>query len=94
MMSLGMRKKQFLSEKGFEVQGVDRKLINKLFRDEMREYQPFKVLEWTKETFSGKEAEWEQRYQQAKADFIKRQEMNRLAEDTPYPHRRNRRDSR
>ncbi|MDR7075905.1 ATP-dependent RNA helicase SUPV3L1/SUV3 [Neobacillus niacini] len=73
-------KKEFLREKGFEVQGVDRKLINKLFRDEMREYQPFKVLEWTKETFSGKEAEWEQRYQQAKADFINRQEMNRLAE--------------
>ena len=73
-------KKEFLREKGFEVQGVDRKLINKLFRDEMREYQPFKVLEWTKDTFIGEDEEWEQRYQQAKSDFIKRQEMNRLAE--------------
>ncbi|PAE36327.1 helicase-related protein [Bacillus sp. 7884-1] len=73
-------KKEFLWEKGFEVQGVDRKLINKLFRDEMREYQPFRVLEWTKETFADKEEEWEQRYQQAKTDFIKRQEVTRLEE--------------
>ncbi|MCM3694135.1 helicase-related protein [Neobacillus niacini] len=73
-------KKEFLREKGFEVQGVDRKLINKLFRDEMREYQPFRVLEWTQETFLDKEEEWEQRYQQAKADFIKRQEVTRLEE--------------
>ena len=73
-------KKEFLREKGFEVQGVDRKLINKLFRDEMREYQPFHVLEWTKETFADKEEEWEQRYQQAKVDFIKKQEVTRLEE--------------
>lgn len=59
---------------------MDRKLINKLFRDEMREYQPFHVLEWTKETFSDKKEEWEQRYQQAKVDFIKRQEVTRLEE--------------
>jgi ATP-dependent RNA helicase SUPV3L1/SUV3 len=73
-------KKEFLREKGFEVQGVDRKIINKLFRDEMRDYQPFHVQEWTRETFAGKEEEWEQRYHKAKADFIKRQEANHLAE--------------
>ncbi len=73
-------KKEFLREKGYEVHGIDRKLINKLFRDEMREYQPFHVMEWTKETFTGKDKEWEQRYQQAKADFIKRQEMTRMEE--------------
>ncbi|SDN45691.1 helicase-related protein [Bacillus sp. OK048] len=77
-------KKEFLHEKGFEVQGVDRKLINKLFRDEMREYQPFNVSEWTKETFTGKEEEWEQRYQQAKADFVKRQEITRLKEERQH----------
>ena len=59
----------------------------------MREYQPFKVMEWTKETFTGKEAEWEQRYQQAKADFIKRQEKTDLAEDRHALTRRNRRDA-
>lgn len=73
-------KKDFLREKGFEVQGVDRKLINKLFRDEMREYQPFHVLEWARETFLENEEEWEERFHQAKADFIKRQETARLEE--------------
>ncbi|MEH7277050.1 DEAD/DEAH box helicase, partial [Neobacillus vireti] len=77
-------KKEFLREKGYEVQGVDRKLINKLFRDEMREYQPFDVLKWTKENFTGKEVEWEQRYQQSKADFLKRQEMSRLEDERQH----------
>jgi ATP-dependent RNA helicase SUPV3L1/SUV3 len=44
-------KKDYLSEKGFEVHGVDRKLINKLFRDEMREYQPFDALAYLYEIF-------------------------------------------
>ena len=38
-------KKQYLSAKGFEVEGVDRKLINNLFRTEMKTYQPFSVEE-------------------------------------------------
>lgn len=73
-------KKQFLSEKGFEVHGVDRKLINKLFRDEMRTYQPFDVMSWINERFQGKEEEWDERYQKAKESYIKRQEQTRLEE--------------
>lgn len=73
-------KKLFLMNKGFEVQGIDRKLINKLFRDEMRTYQPFAVLEWLKETVVGTEAEWQERYIQAKDDCAKRKEKNRLEE--------------
>src|SRR3954451_10904634 len=52
-------KKQLLTEKGFEVHGIDRKLINKLFRDEMRTYRPFDAMEWIKETYSGKTDVWE-----------------------------------
>ncbi|OLS39951.1 DEAD/DEAH box helicase [Bacillus sp. MRMR6] len=73
-------KKLFLSEKGFEVHGIDRKLINKLFRDEMRVYQPFDVLDWLMERFEGKDALWEERYHKAKAIFIKREEQTRLEE--------------
>lgn len=73
-------KKQFLSEKGFEVQGVDRKLINKLFRDEMRLYQPFGTLFWVKETFDGQEEKWAERYEKAKQNYIKRQQEKLLAE--------------
>ncbi|MEW9053858.1 MAG: DEAD/DEAH box helicase [Neobacillus sp.] len=74
-------KKQFLSEKGFEVQGIDRKLINKLFRDEMRQYQPFDVLAWLIETFEGKDDLWGKRYHQAKESFVIREEQTRLEVD-------------
>ncbi|NRD80229.1 DEAD/DEAH box helicase [Bacillus sp. BRMEA1] len=73
-------KKQFLSEKGYEVHGVDRKLINKLFRDEMREYQPFEARSWILETFHGHEKEWAERYQEAKMQFQKREEKRQLDE--------------
>ncbi|WP_026576669.1 DEAD/DEAH box helicase [Bacillus sp. UNC438CL73TsuS30] len=70
-------KKAFLKEKGFVVEGIDRKLINKLFRDEMRTYQPFEALEWLQDTFQGEEDKWEKRYHQAKADFLKREEESK-----------------
>ncbi|MCQ6280341.1 helicase-related protein [Bacillus sp. EB600] len=71
-------KKQFLSEKGYEVVGVDRKLINRLFRNEMRSYQPFAVLVWLSETLSGNTQDWDTRYHHARGDFLKREEQARL----------------
>ncbi|MFL6557509.1 MAG: RNA helicase, partial [Bacillus sp. (in: firmicutes)] len=73
-------KKQLLTEKGFEVHGIDRKLINKLFRDEMRTYRPFDAMEWIKDTYSGKADVWEKQYQDAKVNFIKREEQKQLEE--------------
>ncbi|MGJ7913028.1 DEAD/DEAH box helicase [Neobacillus sp. LXY-1] len=73
-------KKAFLSEKGYEVQGVDRKLINKLFRDEMREYQPFDALTWLYEMFEGQKEKWSLRFKEAKEQFIKREEQSKIAE--------------
>jgi ATP-dependent RNA helicase SUPV3L1/SUV3 len=73
-------KKQILNEKGFEVVGVDRKLINRLFRNEMRTYQPFDVLEWLTETLGQNNQDWENRYYHARADFLKREEQARLRE--------------
>lgn len=45
-------KKAFLSEQGFVVEGVDRKIINKLFRDEMRGYLHFDVQKWLEKSFT------------------------------------------
>lgn len=73
-------KKQFLSEKGYEVHGVDRKLINKWFRDEMREYQPFDAYGWITEMFHNREAEWADRYREAKEQLRSRQEQALLQE--------------
>lgn len=73
-------KKQFLAEKGFEVKGVDRKLINKLFRDEMRHYQPFDTLAWVMESFEKQEEKWPERFELAKQQYIKRQQEKQLKE--------------
>jgi ATP-dependent RNA helicase SUPV3L1/SUV3 len=73
-------KKLYLSEKEYEVQGVDRKLINKLFRDEMRTYLPFDVLSWVTETFKGQEVKWAECYEQAKENFRKREAEAQIEE--------------
>lgn len=73
-------KKQFLSERDYEVHGVDRKLINKLFRDEMRLYQPFDVMSWVRETFEGQEEKWTTLYQQAKENFVQREQQKEKEE--------------
>ncbi|MED4225771.1 DEAD/DEAH box helicase [Neobacillus cucumis] len=71
-------KKQFLSEQGFEVQGIDRKLLNKLFRDEMRGYLPFDAMEWIREQFEGQKEKWENRYYDAKENHYKREQLKKL----------------
>lgn len=73
-------KKQFLSDRGYEVQGVDRKLISKLFRDEMRSFQVFDTLSWVRETFGGQEEKWADRYKRAKENFRKRETERQLDE--------------
>jgi ATP-dependent RNA helicase SUPV3L1/SUV3 len=71
-------KKAFLSERGFVVEGVDRKLINKLFRNEMRDYEPFNTREWVKSKID--EQSWEEQYHNARKKFLKKVEEDRLLE--------------
>ncbi|MFD2445575.1 DEAD/DEAH box helicase [Bacillus sp. CGMCC 1.16607] len=73
-------KKQFLSEKGFETEGIERKLIQSLFRTEMRTYQPFQVQEWLKQTFSNQEGKWLERYEQARHYFFNREFEEQILE--------------
>ncbi|HZG72564.1 MAG TPA: DEAD/DEAH box helicase, partial [Chondromyces sp.] len=70
-------KRAFLRERGFVTEGVDKKLINKLFRNEMREYQPFYVIAWLEEEVGQDQAEWELFYEKAKEEF-RRVEEDRL----------------
>jgi ATP-dependent RNA helicase SUPV3L1/SUV3 len=74
-------KKSYLSEKGYEIQGIDRKLLNKLFRDEMRMYHPFDALAWVKETYAGQEEIWEKGYHHAKENYLRQQEQKQLEEE-------------
>ncbi|MBT2638208.1 helicase-related protein [Bacillus sp. ISL-39] len=71
-------KKAFLSERGYVVEGVDRKLINKLFRNEMRGYKVFNTMEWIKSAID--EHSWEAQYHHARKKFLKKVEEDRLLE--------------
>ncbi|MED3688177.1 helicase-related protein [Peribacillus butanolivorans] len=74
-------KRGFLNERGFVTEGTDHKLINSLFRNELKSYRPFDVLTWIKITFSENQEEWEERYKKARENFFKRQEEQRLANE-------------
>ncbi|MFJ7682008.1 helicase-related protein [Peribacillus butanolivorans] len=74
-------KRGFLNERGFVTEGSDHKLINSLFRNELKSYRPFDVLTWIKITFSENQEEWEERYKKARENFFKRQEEQRLANE-------------
>ncbi|MFE4349915.1 helicase-related protein [Peribacillus butanolivorans] len=74
-------KRGFLNERGFVTEGSDHKLINSLFRNELKSYRPFDVLTWIKITFSENQEEWEKRYKKARENFFKRQEEQRLANE-------------
>lgn len=74
-------KKLFLNERGFETKDVNRKLFNQLFRTEMREYNPFNASAWLEDKFSGKEEEWQDRFERSREIYFKRIEMEHLAEE-------------
>ena len=74
-----VEKKQFLDAKGLQVDDVDRKTINQLFRSEMKTYQPFLVEKWLREKYTMQSEEWTKLYDKARADYIKRKEEREAA---------------
>lgn len=70
-------KKRFLSKLGYEVVGVDRKIINKLFRNVMRDYQPFDTIQWLKEA---EPTDWNEMYEKAREDYFVKKEQQILVE--------------
>ncbi|GLB61272.1 DEAD/DEAH box helicase [Cytobacillus sp. NCCP-133] len=71
-------KKKYLAEKGYESENVDRKLINHLFRAEMKDYRPFKTSEWLNDLFEGNTEEWAERFRKARAFYLQKVEEERL----------------
>ncbi|MFJ7975720.1 DEAD/DEAH box helicase [Peribacillus sp. JNUCC 23] len=74
-------KKAFLKDKGYETEGVAHKLINNIFRNELRNILPFDVIPWIKQTFSQNQQDWELRYRKARETYFKRQEEQKQAEE-------------
>lgn len=71
-------KKAYLVELGYEVEGVDKKLIKKLFRNAIREYEPFNVLAWLTNALLGREVEWKERYEKVRAEFLEKEAKKQL----------------
>ena len=74
-------KKQYLQEKGFETENVDRKMINHLFRTEMRTYKPFNALDWLTKKWEANEINWQEKYNEARAEFLQNEEEERLHDE-------------
>ncbi|WP_257985797.1 helicase-related protein [Bacillus sp. M6-12] len=72
-------KKEYLKEKGFVIEGVDRKLINKVFRNEIRKYQSFDAHEWLHQSFANNEHAWGELYHDAREHFFQRKKEQALA---------------
>ncbi|GIN61126.1 hypothetical protein J27TS8_11190 [Robertmurraya siralis] len=62
-------KKEWLKNFGHEVEGVERKLINHLFRNEIRAYQPFDTWSWARDRFNDQD-EWLEIYKNARKQFL------------------------
>jgi ATP-dependent RNA helicase SUPV3L1/SUV3 len=70
---LRSHKKSFLRSKGYEVEGVDKKILNKMFRNEVRNERPFHVREWVQEN-APDEQEWETRHRKERERYLKEME--------------------
>lgn len=68
-------KKLYLIEKGFEIEGLGKKLINQMFRNEIREVEPFDVICWLDRIYGKQTEEWHQLYDRARAAYHDRQKI-------------------
>ena len=75
-------KKSYLQGIGYEVEGVDRKLLTKLFRVEMRKYHPFNVIEWLNSSDYLNQNKWEDQYEKFRKIYLKQEEERELLEKT------------
>ncbi|KAA9025721.1 helicase-related protein [Niallia endozanthoxylica] len=73
-----VEKKEYLRSRGFEVEGVDRKIINKLFRNEIKAYHPFPIEAWCYETYAEDLEQWTEMYKKARDEYNQRQEAEAL----------------
>ncbi|HEY9576920.1 MAG TPA: hypothetical protein VIR64_04535, partial [Pseudobacillus sp.] len=71
-------KRAFLREEGFVTKDVAKKLINQLFRNEIRSYQPFDTMAWLNEKYGTLSADaWRECCEKARFNFLAEQEKNR-----------------
>ena len=77
-----VEKKRLLGAKGIQVDDVDRKMINQLFRSEMKTYQPFLVEKWLHEKYTMEKEQWAKLYNKARAEYLKREKEREIANES------------
>lgn len=65
----------YITERGFEVEEGKRKLINQLFRNEIREEEPFAVISWLDEKFLNQKEMWIQRYKEVRENYVSKKAL-------------------
>ncbi|MEC1721793.1 helicase-related protein [Schinkia azotoformans] len=63
-------KVSYLTSKGFDVEGVKQKLINQMFRNEIREEESFDVICWLDTKFLIQKEVWVQRYKKVRESHL------------------------
>ncbi|WP_053366757.1 helicase-related protein [Bacillus sp. FJAT-27245] len=79
-----MGKKEFLEQNGIETDGVNRKLINSVFRNEMRQFCPFNPSEWLRAEVDAKPGMWEELFKEARERFRNAKEAERKMEERAH----------
>ncbi|MGP7817321.1 helicase-related protein [Niallia sp. 01092] len=70
-------KKKYLTHKGLSIEGENRKLINKLFRNEIREIKPYDYHDWLDSLFANQKSAWEIRYIKAREAYLDQQKKEK-----------------
>ena len=63
-------KKQYLTNKGLDINDLNKKVINRLFRSEIREVDVFCYEEWLRKNLGDKKEEWEKRYKERRENYL------------------------
>jgi len=62
-------KKAYLVEHDFDVEGVGKKLLNKLFRSEIRDVESYDLIGWLEVKYANQPEEWKQNYLSARTEY-------------------------
>ncbi|TYS47906.1 helicase-related protein [Bacillus infantis] len=73
-------KKDYLQEKGFSTEGIDKKVINSLFRTEVRNYSPWNAEQWLHALYTNDAGKWEQKYRDARESYLLQQQHEENAD--------------
>ncbi|WP_456279164.1 DEAD/DEAH box helicase [Bacillus sp. AK128] len=82
--SLKDKKTYLTNYKEYDIENINRKQINQLFRTEIREYDPFDAITWLNQVFEENEEVWQKRYQHVRSAFIKKERRRKELESKKH----------